>query len=186
VQRMLIPTPNMLRRVSLAFPRPQFVRPYQDFFGAPLRFAAARNELVMDSALMDQALPMASEPGLRAAEAQCRQLLAARKPRSGIAEKVRARILADSSHFLDMNQAAAALAMTPRTLRRRLLDEGTTYRALCDEVREALAEELLAAPQLPVERIAERLGYANASSFILAFKRWKGKPPQAYRREMAG
>ena len=74
--------------------------------------------------------------------------------------------------------------MTPRTLRRRLLDEGTSYRALCDEAREALAEELLAAPLLAVERIAERLGYANASSFILAFKRWKGQPPQAYRRAL--
>lgn len=181
-QRTLLPAMPVLRRVGLAFPRPQFVRPYQDFFGVPLCFAARRSELMMDSKLMEQPLLMASEPSHRAAEEQCRRLLAARKPRSGIAEKIRLRILAEPARVPGMSEVAAAFAMTPRTLRRRLLDEATSYRVLCDEVRETLAEELLSSPQLPIERIAERLGYAGAPSFILAFKRWKGKPPQAYRR----
>jgi AraC-like DNA-binding protein len=54
------------------------------------------------------------------------------------------------------------------------------HRALLDEVREALAEELLAAGVVPVEDVATRLGYPEASSLIQAFKRWKGVPPTAF------
>ena len=115
------------------------------------------------------------------AEEQCRKLLAARKARSGLAERVRDRILRQPGHIPDMNAVAGELLLTPRTLRRRLLDEGTSYKALTDEVRETLAEELLSAANLSVEQIAERLGYSEAASFIHAFKRWKGQPPHSYR-----
>ncbi|MFD2400258.1 helix-turn-helix transcriptional regulator [Prauserella oleivorans] len=72
--------------------------------------------------------------------------------------------------------------MTVRTLRRKLAAEGTSYRALVDEVRETVAEDLLATPALSVEQIAHRLGYSEASSFIHAFTRWKGVPPREFRR----
>jgi AraC-like DNA-binding protein len=71
--------------------------------------------------------------------------------------------------------------MTARTLHRKLADEQTSFRSLLDEVRGSLAEELLASPGLSVKEIAERLGYAEPSSFIHAFKRWKGVPPRAFR-----
>jgi AraC-like DNA-binding protein len=81
-----------------------------------------------------------------------------------------------------MDSVARQLVMSPRTLRRRLEAEGTSYRALVDEVRQALAEEMLATGALTVEDVAIRLGYAEASSFIYAFKRWKGTTPAAYAR----
>jgi AraC-like DNA-binding protein len=81
----------------------------------------------------------------------------------------------------DIEQVAASLHMSARTLRRRLEAEGTSYRALVDEVRERLAEELLVAGGLTVEQVARRLGYAETASFTNAFKRWKGIGPRAYR-----
>ena len=71
--------------------------------------------------------------------------------------------------------------MSERTLRRRLADAGTGYQALLDEVRQALAEEMLDTGVLSVEDVAQRLGYAEASSFIHAFKRWRGMTPSQYR-----
>jgi AraC-like DNA-binding protein len=71
--------------------------------------------------------------------------------------------------------------MSSRTLRRRLDEEGTSFRSLLEEVRQALAEELLATGGLSLEEIAERLGYGEVSNFIHAFKRWKGVPPRQYR-----
>jgi AraC-like DNA-binding protein len=65
-------------------------------------------------------------------------------------------------------------------LRRRLAESGTSFQELLDEVREALAQELLTT--LAVEDVALRLGYAEASSFIHAFKRWKGVTPAVYAR----
>src|SRR3546814_4667043 len=73
------------------------------------------------------------------------------------------------------------LLMTARTLRRRLLDEGTTYAELRDEVRQTLAEEFLSGPRMSIEQIAARLGYAEATSFINAFRRWSGDTPHAFR-----
>ena len=46
-----------------------------------------------------------------------------------------------------------------------------SYLALSDEVRDAVAEQLLAMPRLPMEQIAERLGYSESASFVHAFKR---------------
>jgi AraC-like DNA-binding protein len=83
------------------------------------------------------------------------------------------------------DQVAATLHVSVRTLRRQLGDEGTTFRALVEETRQLLAEELLGTGRLTVEEIADRLGYAEASSFVHAFKRWKGIPPRRYARQVA-
>ena len=72
-----------------------------------------------------------------------------------------------------MEGLSAELGMAPRTLRRHLAAEGTSFRKLVDGVRQALAEEMLA-HRMTVDEIAERLGYSEASSFVHAFKRWKG------------
>ncbi|MFE2994474.1 helix-turn-helix domain-containing protein [Nocardia sp. NPDC059246] len=69
-----------------------------------------------------------------------------------------------------------------RPLRRHLEAAGTSYRALLDEVRRTLAEEMLTATPLSVDDIAIRLGYAEATPFIHAFKRWTGTTPAAHRR----
>ncbi|MBA6097067.1 MULTISPECIES: AraC family transcriptional regulator [Pseudomonas] len=82
----------------------------------------------------------------------------------------------------DMNTVAGPLCMTPRTLRRRLIDEDTTFLKLCDEVRYALAREFLREYVLSVEQISARLGYIDPTSFIKAFKRWTGETPLSYRK----
>jgi AraC-like DNA-binding protein len=79
-----------------------------------------------------------------------------------------------------MRTVAAKLGMTTRTLRNQLTREATSYRQLVEQMREQLAEELLATARLSVEEIATRLGYRESSSFIAAFKRWKGMPPRGY------
>jgi AraC-like DNA-binding protein len=83
-----------------------------------------------------------------------------------------------------MEDVADALGLSTRTLRRRLADEDASYQGVLDEVRESLAERMLATGRLTVEDVAQRLGYAEASSFIHAFKRWKGTTPAAYVREL--
>ena len=83
-----------------------------------------------------------------------------------------------------MTDVAAGIGLSTRTLRRRLAAEGASYQGVLDEVRESLAERMLATGRLTVEDVAQRLGYAEASSFIHAFRRWKGTTPAAYVREL--
>lgn len=113
---------------------------------------------------------------------QCRALLARRQVRGGLAGRIRDRLLRTPGHLPDMQTLAMELHLTVRTLRRRLDDEGSSYRLLLDEVRQALAEELLATGAIRLEEIAERLGYGEVSNFIHAFRRWKGMTPRQYRQ----
>lgn len=181
IQRELLGKPIVLRSLSLRLSRPPYAARLARLFGVRPAYDAARNVAAFDARLLDLPLPQANELTARACEDQCRRLLGARRARGGLAGTVRDRLLREPGHMPDMEAVAAELNVTSRTLRRKLLDEGTSYRALQDEVREALAVELLGTARLSIEDIAERLGYAEASSFIHAFKRWKGVSPGALR-----
>jgi AraC-like DNA-binding protein len=106
--------------------------------------------------------------------------------RSGLAEQIRDRMLRRPSAMPSIDTVAEELHIAPRSLRRRLASEGTSYRALLDEVRQTLAEELLLSADMKLADIADRLGYAEAAPFINAFKRWTGVSPNRFRRQHRG
>jgi AraC-like DNA-binding protein len=137
---------------------------------------------VLDAALLDLPLPQADELTAAMTEAQCREVLDRRTARVGIAGEVRDALLRSPADMPDVATVAARLALSERTLRRRLSAEGTTFRSLADEVRETLAEELLTTGSLSVEEVGRRLGYAEPASFTHAFTRWKGTSPRAFSR----
>jgi AraC-like DNA-binding protein len=90
---------------------------------------------------------------------------------------VRDVLLREPQRMPGQAEVAAALHVSVRTLRRRLEDEGSSFRAVLEQTREHLAEELLGTAGLGVEQVAQRLGYAESSSFVHAFRRWKGQSP---------
>jgi AraC-like DNA-binding protein len=181
IQRELVGHAAPLRSLQLRFARPLYADRITELFGIEARYDAARNAAGFEPDVLDQPLQQANAITAELCEAQCRKLLSERRSRDGIAGRVRDRLLRRPGEMPDMESVAAELHVTTRTLRRKLLDEGSSFRALVDEVRETLAEELLRTAQLSIEDIAERLGYAEASSFIHAFKRWKGQAPSVYR-----
>lgn len=181
VARDLYDLEPVLSQVTFKGIAPADLSAYEAFFRVRPEFGAAVNCVKFDRALFYEHLPRANELAHAAALDQCRQLLEARKARSGMASLVRDRLLTAAGQMPTMNDISASLCMTTRTLRRRLLNEGTTFAELRDEVRMTLADELLAGPQLSIPQIAERLGYAEPTSFINAFKRWHGKTPHAFR-----
>lgn len=134
--------------------------------------------LAFDAVHLDRPLPLANPQTVALCEALCRDVVARRRERTGTAQQVRVLVTQRLAAGAPMASVAADLAMAERTLRRRLADEGTSYRALVEEVRSSLALELLGGRLgLSVEDVALRLGYAEASSFIHAFKRWHGRTP---------
>ncbi|WP_106180538.1 AraC family transcriptional regulator [Prauserella shujinwangii] len=179
--RELLGTPLPARAVRLRLPEPADPAPFAEVFGTVPEFGCASSGVVFPRELLDRRMPQANEHTAALCEQQCGQLLARRRERTGVARVVRDRLLAPGGLRSGMAEVAAGLGMTERTLRRKLAAEGTSFRALADEVREAFAEELLATGALSVEQIAYRLGYAEASSFIHAFRRWKGTSPRAAR-----
>ena len=82
-----------------------------------------------------------------------------------------------------MQDIAKELNMTPRTLQRRLKDEGTSYAQLRDSVRCRFAEEYLRDPTMDMATIAASLGFSEPANFYAAFKRWLGMSPGEYRKK---
>ena len=76
---------------------------------------------------------------------------------------------------------ADMLNLSPRTLRRRLVAEGTSFTEIADTWRFKSSLDLLAQDNSRIHEISERLGYANAPNFERAFKRWTGQTPGTYR-----
>ena len=81
-----------------------------------------------------------------------------------------------------MPAVAERMAVSERTLRRQLSDEGTSFRALLDEARFALARRFLDNPRLSSQDIALLLGFTDVSAFYRAFPRWSGQSLSAFRR----
>ena len=81
-----------------------------------------------------------------------------------------------------IERIAKKLAVTPRTLQRRLQDEGSSFQGVLDAVRADLAQRYLTDNRLGVSEVAFLLGYADASAFARAFRRWYGKAPAESRR----
>lgn len=182
IQRELFAQAIPVKAVGYSFPEPAYPERLQEIFGVSARYNAECNYAIFDSHLLDLPLPQANPATAAFCESQCQALLSQRLARSGLAAQVRDCLLKKPGHMPDMEEIARTLGQSLRTLHRRLKDEGTRFRTLTEEVRETLAEELLQNSHLSLEEIADRLGYAEASSFIHAFKRWKGYPPRAYSR----
>ncbi|MGU3501763.1 AraC family transcriptional regulator [Mycobacterium sp. C31M] len=187
IQRGLSPDLDAVHRVEFAFPPPvDGVAHYVEILGVEPTFDAPETVLVIEGAQLDQPLPGANPHTAAHAIQQCRQLLESRRARTGFAGRVRDELVARIDDPPALDEVAARLHMSGRTLRKYLTAEGTSYRLLLDEVREHLAEELLITARLPVEQIAHRLGYLEVTSFSQAFRRWKGVGPREFRAAYPG
>lgn len=153
--------------------RPDYVQEYSALFGEQLSFGAQGNQLWFDEAIL--ALPM---PGHNQAmfEVVCSELdrrLAQQQRFGGIAGKVaelaRQQLLHGETPTLE--QVAGNLHQTPRTLRRRLQEQGLTFRQLLDTVRAEL-DGYLEMQGLTRAQIAEQLGYSDTPAYLHARKRW--------------
>ena len=90
--------------------------------------------------------------------------------------------LRKSAFTLSRDDAAKALNMSSRTLSRYLLNESTTWRELVANIRIESAKQLLSTEELPIEMVAEQVGFGSSSAFSLAFKRATGTTPRDFRK----
>ncbi|WP_343996600.1 AraC family transcriptional regulator, partial [Nocardioides dubius] len=121
-------------------------------------FGAGCNRLRFDATLLAERLPSGGGSAHTLSEAMCADLVSRRRQRTGLAHEVRVLIAQRLAAGAPMAEVCAALGMGERSLRRRLVAEGTSYQGLLDEVRETLAVQLLDTGLLSVEDVAQRLG----------------------------
>lgn len=80
---------------------------------------------------------------------------------------------------------ASALSMNPRTLQRRLREEGTTFEEIKDEVRRDLARRYLAQPAVPLTQVSALLDYSEQSALGRSCRRWFHTTPKALRSRLS-
>jgi AraC-like DNA-binding protein len=149
-----------------------------------VRYDQPANELDFDAAVLDWPLTTADPAALQLAREQCERALEALGFDGGIVARVRPLISRSGGGFRSLDEVAARLHVSPRTLKRRLAERATTFSTLLDQARLERAQRLLASPRLSLEEIAERAGYSDVTNFTRAFRRWTGTTPAAYRRSL--
>ena len=100
----------------------------------------------------------------------------------GLVSRLRTMMPDEQQNWLSLKAAADRLAMSPRTLIRRLGSEGVTYQALLDEAKSEMACWYLQNTSLPMSVIAERLGFADDTNFSRSFRRWRERTPLEFRK----
>ena len=103
----------------------------------------------------------------------------------GVADEVRRMVLGARGKFPGIETAARRLNVSERTLRRRLSEEGVSYRGIVDDVRSYLAREYLRETPLCVADVASLLGFDDVANFRRAFRKWNGCAPQDFRSRAA-
>jgi AraC-like DNA-binding protein len=181
--RRLTGRPFLPRHASFAHPAPRDVTELVRVLGTrDLRFDQGKNEVGLEAADAGARM-VTADPALGGVLADhAEQLLAARPPPRSFLDQVRAELrqhLADGQPSLEA--LAEALRLSPRTLQRRLGEEGTSLSEVFDALREERARALVINPARTVEELAFALGYADTRGFLRAFKRWTGTTPSHYR-----
>ncbi|MBV1775875.1 AraC family transcriptional regulator [Burkholderiaceae bacterium DAT-1] len=99
-----------------------------------------------------------------------------------LSARIAARLGSAETGYPALDDMAASLHLSSRTVIRRLKAEGCTYQDLLDESRKARAEWWLRTTQLAVDVIADRLGFVDTSNFSRTFRRWFGMTPGEMRK----
>lgn len=167
--------------VSFPFAAPAHAALARELFGCDVVYGRSWAGFTIPADVLDVPLKFADAEAFREAARICQRELDKLTESESLAARVRRLLLEKQNGFPSLNVTARLFHMTPRTLHRRLLDEGTSYRELLEGVRHTLAVEHLKNGRLSIEEIAYSLGYSDLANFRRAFKRWESVPPSAYR-----
>lgn len=175
--------PRFDSQVFFEHAAPKNLKTYAQVFRVPVHFNAPSNYALLPVSVFDVHMPEAN-PGICAVMESHAQGLLERLPQtSAVTEQTRRLIAAElRAGSPTLPRVAEQLHLSPRTLRRRLLEDGTTFHRLLDELRRDLTLERLARQNFETEETALALGFSDASAFRRAFKRWTGRSLSDHRR----
>lgn len=171
--------------VSLRRSKPKNTRLIDKFYGCPINydFPGENNEIVFDIQDMSRRLMNANPEIAMVMESVITGYLE-RVDANDIASRVR-RCVAKMLIYSEPSKQELAdeLNMAPRTLQRRLEEQGSSVKEIIDDTRHHLALEYLAQDHYSIKEVAFNLGFSDPSNFARAFKRWEGITPKEFRAQ---
>jgi AraC-like DNA-binding protein len=173
------PFPTM--RMIFPFPAPPHWRNYERMFNCPIDFGADTMEWHFNAGILGHPCPNANPMTAKICQQVCDVVLTEGPGESELARKIRTACLNSPKRFPAAGEIASELGLSLRTLHRRLAEDGLSYQSILDGMRRSLATELLENTHMAIEQVAERVGFADATSFRKAFKKWTGHAPSDLR-----
>ncbi len=146
-------------------------------------FSSPANQLRFPSHYLDLPLATADDMAAQLASQECEREKARTGSKSGSLTAALTRFFQDTVAPPSLGEAANYLHMSPRSLKRKLNAERSSYQLLVDQHRERLAKQLLNDPRRSVAGIAQELGYTAPENFTRAFRKWTGMSPTDMRRQ---
>ena len=184
--RRLTDTRIIPQSVSFIHRRNSTVKEFTEFFGCPVRFGTNRQSIVFATKTLLAPIHSADVHLLNILKVFSDEALSRRKtpPTPTRARVEKALLEALPKGNATISNVANALAMSVRSLARRLNEEGSSYTEVLDGLRRELAMRYVEDKTLDLNQIAWLLGYSEVSSFNHAFKRWTSKSPKAVRTDL--
>ncbi|HEX9105298.1 MAG TPA: AraC family transcriptional regulator ligand-binding domain-containing protein, partial [Polyangia bacterium] len=169
-------------QVDFAFAEPAYFARLRHLVPFTARFGTTRHRLSFDAALLDLPLPTADLAAERLLSHHLERELQAQAKLERVSARVRHTLVRSDGGFRTLDEVAAALHVSPRTLRRQLAVEQASFSDLLEEERRERALVLLRGSSHTLEEITEQLGYSDVANFARAFRRWTGQTPGTFRR----
>ncbi len=170
-------------QLRFAYPPPRYAEQYKQVFDCQFLFNSEYNEVRIPGELAVRPMPMSNPEVARKFEAECDALVAQLYEPKSYEQKVYEALILSKGEFPGVEDIARRHNISPRTLRRRLQECGTSYKIIRDRARVELAQRYLATTDFSVGDIAARLGYHDQNSFSYAYKQLTGMAPTAYRKQ---
>ena len=179
--RELFEKPLVYASATVTYPQPAWSDMYTDLLGCAVVFDADKNEIRFPAEYLDMPFSLAEPSVAELCTQQCDEILRQMDTRPDVVDDVRRVILSKPGAVPSLDNVAEKLFVSPRTLRRRLYDAGTSFREIVADVRMKLAMEYLSNTALPTAEIAFLLGYSDVTAFHRSFKKLQSTTPAAYR-----
>ena len=171
-----------LRTVELPYRPPAPLAVYEAFFGVPVRVGRPAAMLRVPSSLGGRPVT-GGDPSIRRLALAFLDQQAAESG-SNLAAKVRGAVRQSlGTAPVDIASVGRLLAVHPRTLQRRLVEEQTSFAEIVDEVRRQLARHYLTSTDMPLSQVAGLLGLSEQSALTRCCRRWWDATPTTVRRE---
>jgi len=174
----------LAEKLDIEFSEPSYVEAYRELSHTVVSFGAQANQLRLSQESLGlrnpDHCPSTWRHLLMLCEKELEQLTRTRSLRERITQLLGP--LLNGGREPDLEEVAARLKLPTWTLRRKLAEEGTQFRAILNDTRRDLAMTYIRDTELAFGEIAYLLGFASAEAFQRAFKRWNGQTPGEFRR----
>lgn len=180
----LVPNAPSPMQVAFASEAPEQPAVYDTFFGCPVVFNAPCVQVRFPASYLGIPLPTANPALRQLLDRQASALASALPGEDPFAlqvQQVMLKLLPEAN--VSLASVASAMAISVRTLQRRLGNQGVSFQTLLDRTREELARSYLLDPALSMVDITLLLGFSEQSSFNRAFRQWTGSAPGKWRKQ---